>query len=596
MIKEMTIRKMWLLIAFACLSVTVQAQMSGSGTSADPYLIKTPDDLFDIRNDLSACYKLANDIDLTEWIAEENPTNGWAPINNFSGTLEGDGHTISGLYVNRPSESYGGLFGGCNSDEYPTFKNVVLQNPVITASIFAGALAGYYSGTFSNIKVIGGSIAAQWAGGIAGYGYRSVTFRDNVVIHTQLESDWGGTGGITNYIDYGGCYQNVVLECVISNIGSSYSYRGAIVGYLYSSSAVENNYASGSLNSGYGGSIVGFVPNNNSPSLTNNRFDGSNNGTKANVYGIANLGTIQQNIVTGSLSGNGDVYGITSSTGTVTGNICCADSLTTTSSSATIARIGVSGTNYAYNGMVVKKNGEVQTVNDGGVNGTSYSLRMLKRKSTYTALGYDFDNDWDIVEGVTLPYLKHQSTPATIEKCFGGENCILSGTATGDGTVYVFVDGEMTTGEVSGGKWSVPLGTVAVGTTVKVSVETEGKHPSIITTAVAADPSGDTTERCATPTVSYADGKLHFDCATEGVTFHYSVTNGAAAEQTGNDNELSSVYTVTVYATKEGCYDSEVATAEINLAGKKGDINGDNEVTPMDASLILQYLAKKITW
>ena len=575
-----------LLLLFVCLSEMVQAQMSGSGTSDDPYLIKTPDDLFDIRNNLNACYKMANDIDLTEWIAEENPTNGWAPIDNFAGTFDGDGHTISGLYVNRPSESYGGLFGNCSST--PVFKNVVFLNPVILSKNYAGALVGSCGGTITNIKVIGGDIESNRAGGITGDGGY---INNNVVVHSIIRGGYAG-GGITSNIRINtSCYGNVVLESEISG-----GRVGGVVGSVTASYTISENYVSGILKpSMYGGGIETHSSDSYKPTDVNNRFDGIISG-KGSIAGISPYysGYANNNIVTGIISGTADVYGI--SPATTSNNICSADSLVTTSSSATIARIGNSGTNYAYNGMVTMKNGEVQTVNDGGVNGTSYSLRMLKRKSTYTALSYDFDNTWDIVEGVTLPYLKIQSTPATIVKCFGGENCILTGTATGNGTIYVFVEGEMTTGKVTDGKWSVSLGNVAVGTTVKVTVETEGKAPSIITTAVAADPSEDTTERCATPTVSYVGGKLHFSCATEGVTYHYNVTNGSAAEQTGNDNELSSVYTVTVYASKEGCYNSETATAEINLAGKKGDVNGDGNVTALDASLILQYVAKMITW
>lgn len=588
--KKMSYRKMWLLLAFACLSAESQAQMSGSGTENDPYLVKTPDDLFDIRNDLSACYKMANDIDLTEWIAEENPTNGWAPIDGFAGTFDGGGHIIRGLYVNRPNEEFCGLFGtNFKYSGSPTFKNIIFINPIVVSDYYAGALAGHYSGSVTNVKVIGGNISSYWAGGIVGYG-NGMTFRNNVVIHSQIKAlgdnrSWAG--GITGNVSKA-CIDNVVIECDMEGI-----YVGGIGGRTLDGAAYTGNYVSSIVKGSY--ECDGIAPSYSSENITyqNNRFDGKIYG--GDVAGImSETGTVKNNIVMGTISGSGNVYGV--SPATAAGNVCCADSIITTSASSSIARIGYSGTNYAYNGMVVMKNGVPQTVNDGGINGTSYSLRMLRRKSTYTALGFDFNNDWAIVEGVTLPYNKQQSTPATIEKCFGGENCIVSGTATGNGTVYVFVDGKMTTGEVTDGRWSVSIGNIAVGTTVKVSVETEGMLPSIITKTSAADPSGDTTEQCATPTISYTDGVLHFDCATEGVTYHYMVTNGAVAEQIGNDNELSSTYMVSVYATKEGYYDSEVATKEINLAGLKGDINGDGEVTPMDASLILQYIAKKITW
>ena len=103
-------KKVFLLLALATLSATSYAQFggSGSGTASDPYLVATDDDLFDVRNDLTACYKMVADIDLTTFIQEDNPTSGWTPIGTaakpFKGTFDGNGHVIRGLYINRPSE------------------------------------------------------------------------------------------------------------------------------------------------------------------------------------------------------------------------------------------------------------------------------------------------------------------------------------------------------------------------------------------------------------------------------------------------------------------------------------------------------------
>ena len=102
--------------------------------------------------------------------------------------------------------------------------------------------------------------------------------------------------------------------------------------------------------------------------------------------------------------------------------------------------------------------------------------------------------------------------------------------------------------------------------------------------------------KCATPTVTFADGKMHFECETEGVEFHYSVTTPTYADNTGNDVPLSATYTIQVYASKDGYKDSDVATKDINVAGLKGDVNSDGEITAQDASLILQYIAGKTSW
>ena len=108
-----------------------------------------------------------------------------------------------------------------------------------------------------------------------------------------------------------------------------------------------------------------------------------------------------------------------------------------------------------------------------------------------------------------------------------------------------------------------------------------------------------TDAQCATPTIDYSGGKLVFSCATEGVNYVYSVKIADAKDGSGNNVNVSTVYTVSVYATKAGMANSDTATVNITVGGSggiKGDINGDKVVTAHDASLILQYVAGKISW
>ena len=88
--------------------------------------------------------------------------------------------------------------------------------------------------------------------------------------------------------------------------------------------------------------------------------------------------------------------------------------------------------------------------------------------------------------------------------------------------------------------------------------------------------------KCATPTISFIGGKLHFECETDGVEFHYEFTTPASGNGTGNDVAVSSAYVVNVYASKAGYQDSEVATANVDVRGIKGDVTGDGEVNVAD--------------
>ena len=68
---------------------------------------------------------------------------------------------------------------------------------------------------------------------------------------------------------------------------------------------------------------------------------------------------------------------------------------------------------------------------------------------------------------------------------------------------------------------------------------------------------------CATPTISYAGGELAFNCETEGVTFHSSITDADINSYEGDKVQLSVTYNISVYATKEGYPRSIMATATL---------------------------------
>lgn len=87
--------------------------------------IYTIEDLDSIRNDLTGDHVLMNDLDFNGNDSYSDPTNkisyttgeGWDPIgvdvsgSEFSGTFDGNGYTISNLYINNTTDEYVGLFG-----------------------------------------------------------------------------------------------------------------------------------------------------------------------------------------------------------------------------------------------------------------------------------------------------------------------------------------------------------------------------------------------------------------------------------------------------------------------------------------------------
>ena len=83
-------------------------------------------------------------------------------------------------------------------------------------------------------------------------------------------------------------------------------------------------------------------------------------------------------------------------------------------------------------------------------------------------------------------------------------------------------------------------------------------------------PGGDTPEpptpeikKCATPTISYENGKLTFTSETEEAVCQYSITDTDIKAGSGNEVQLGVTYNISVYATKSGYDNSETATATL---------------------------------
>ena len=97
--------------------------------------------------------KLAKDITLntgnaSDW-AESAPSNAWVPIQLFAGTFDGQGHTISGIYVNATTDK-AGLFA--ETTQKATVQNLRLVNSYIKCDgNLVGSIAGRGNGTFASI-------------------------------------------------------------------------------------------------------------------------------------------------------------------------------------------------------------------------------------------------------------------------------------------------------------------------------------------------------------------------------------------------------------------------------------------------------------
>ena len=154
-------KKYLFLIAAMLNTVVAFAQFSGSGTGteSDPYLIYNENQLAQLGNFLNqegVYFRLQKDLDMTDWIAENNPGQGWMPVgvssSPFMGIFDGNNHKISGIFINRSSTDYVGFFGYISS---ATITNLTVEYSSIKGDEKVGGLAGYAgSSTITGCNVV----------------------------------------------------------------------------------------------------------------------------------------------------------------------------------------------------------------------------------------------------------------------------------------------------------------------------------------------------------------------------------------------------------------------------------------------------------
>lgn len=186
----------------------------GDGTLLNPYKILNCTQLQEMQDDLSAHYELYADINCSvssEW----NEGTGFSPVGDcwgpgFAGSLDGRGHVISDLFINRPTTDRQALFG-CTNDG-ATVQNVGLQNVDITGQRYAGGIAGVLVGGDSSIsnsyvtgeiKLVKGEVvgSGQFAGGLVSGMEGGAQINNSYSaadVSTYYHDAWG-EGGISGY-------------------------------------------------------------------------------------------------------------------------------------------------------------------------------------------------------------------------------------------------------------------------------------------------------------------------------------------------------------------------------------------------------------
>lgn len=251
-----------------------RASFSGNGTTADPYQIASADNLWKMAELVNAedetyrdaYYILTADIDLGG--------KAWTPIGDgyldsvysFTGTFDGNGHTISGLNVSANTEDknrFFGLFGQVEG----TVKNLTIASSIIDCSgkdsANTGAVAGcvYFGATIENCHVaedvtVTGSYTT---GGLVGQMNGTMTNCTNAA-SVSGSSEVGITGGLAGEI--AGYKENAndgtVENCANYGTVQSAGDAGGVAGSLLKGS-IRNSSNEAAVSGENAGGIVGII-------------------------------------------------------------------------------------------------------------------------------------------------------------------------------------------------------------------------------------------------------------------------------------------------------------------------------------------------
>lgn len=461
-------------------------EKGGDGSEASPYLIATAGDLQQVANEPSANYRVANDIDFT-------PMNGgFSPIESFSGTLDGDGHTLSNFTLDCKSTE-AGLFA--NMTEGAKVSDLSFQSPIVyvnSGNSYVGVLAGScVSDTITNVHVADAHI-------VLGSGAGSVSSLGGLVgsasYYTKLAStSFYGNIDVPGATNVGGIAgeTRTSTEIVASSsqgVFSADGTLGGIVGQTGTASVVSNCHSAANLT---GKEIVGGIvgENLNRGPITNCIFSGSVSATQSSWYGYCAGGIV------GSLSADWTGAKTKVVSGCVsTGNISVPELDGTAHRIAGYTSFYDKEGSSAENGLY--DNYAAATVTVGGSTVSSTDATSAEGKDAdsnslnsdfFTTLGYVFGQTeaepWKATTALPILYFESESELAgigTVEAAQGRMNIFQSEgsvKAQGASRMAIYTIGGLQVASVKGN--SVDASSLAGGTYVVVATDANGHTTAV---------------------------------------------------------------------------------------------------------------------
>ncbi|MDO4343599.1 MAG: hypothetical protein Q4C50_02225 [Eubacteriales bacterium] len=263
----------------------------GTGTQNDPYQIATAGQLALMEERMrleaqgdgekgyrEAYYVLTADIELNDtadfeqW-AQNGPQYNWRPIggdglDSFKGSFDGNGHVISGMYININNESYEKAYGLFDEIRDAVIKSVTLEKSYICVSGVETRVGGIAASVYgeslvadctSNIVI---DVYDGDAGGVCGAVAGGRSYFDDVDQEYTEDDDRRGPFSTVQNCVFGGTI-NQVREDSMGSIGGIAAENGGNLTNCVNRGTI--NFGTMSVNTGgiagYGGGIISGCEN-----------------------------------------------------------------------------------------------------------------------------------------------------------------------------------------------------------------------------------------------------------------------------------------------------------------------------------------------
>ncbi len=249
----------------------------GTGSSEDPYRIQTVQDIQELGqtpDDFAQHFVLTADIDLSGLVMDRplisydmKPSEWGFQGPQFTGTLNGQNHSISNIRIVSPERTYVSVFGRLGRDG--SIRNLHLRSVEIHGLKEVSGLVAECDGLVSDCSVEGVLSGQEYVGGLIAYQDHGTVFRCRtqvcITAGMQIYQHSGMIGGLIGATNKG-VVQESGSDCTIRNLTQTVAIGGLVGSNM--AGMVQSCWVTSTLLDSIGAKSIGGVCGTNFGTIT----------------------------------------------------------------------------------------------------------------------------------------------------------------------------------------------------------------------------------------------------------------------------------------------------------------------------------------